>query len=42
VEEPIDREDVQTIMQSLIRAQWKLDLILRFLTGGDGEEEEEA
>jgi hypothetical protein len=42
VDEPIDREDVQTIMQSLIRAQWKLDLILRFLVGGDDEEAEEA
>jgi hypothetical protein len=40
VGEPIEREDVQTIMQSLMRAQWKPDLILRFPVGGDGEEEE--
>jgi hypothetical protein len=41
VGEAIDREDVQTIMESLMRAQWKLDLILEYLVGGDGEEEED-
>jgi hypothetical protein len=41
VDEPIDREDVQTIMESLMRAPWKLDLVLRDLTGGFREEEED-
>jgi hypothetical protein len=41
MEEAIEREDVVTIMESLIRAQWKLDLILEFLVGGYGEEEED-
>jgi hypothetical protein len=41
VEEAIEREDVVTIMESLMRAQWKLDLILGFLVGGYGEEEED-
>lgn len=40
MDESIDREDVQTIMESLMRAQSKLDLILRYLTGGSDEEAE--
>jgi hypothetical protein len=38
--EPLEREDVVTIMESLMRAQSKLDLILGYLLRGDEEEED--
>jgi hypothetical protein len=40
VELPIEREDVQAIMGSLLQAHWKLDQILGYLFGEDDEEEE--
>jgi hypothetical protein len=39
--EPPEREDVLTIMRSLLRLNWKVDTILDVLRN-DGEEEEEA
>jgi hypothetical protein len=39
-EPPIEREDVVTIMRSLMRAQAKLDRVLELL-GDEYEEEEE-
>jgi hypothetical protein len=41
MERPIEHDDVQAIMGSLLDVHWKLDQILRYLFGEDDEEEEE-
>jgi hypothetical protein len=42
VKPPIEREDVLTIMVSLMRLEAKADAILYLLGGGDDEEEEDS
>ncbi|MFN2468312.1 MAG: hypothetical protein ABR521_09335 [Gaiellaceae bacterium] len=39
---PLDREDVVTIMRSLLRLNWKIDSVLELLEDDDEEEETEA
>ena len=40
MELPIEREDVQAIMGSLLDLHWKLDQIIGYLFGEDNGEEE--
>jgi len=42
VGEPIERDDVITIMTSLMRLHYKADTILDYLRGEEDKEEEEA
>jgi hypothetical protein len=42
VEEALSYDDAQGIIRGIFDANWKLDAILRYLSGEDDEEEEDG